>query len=152
MVGEKEVDPKSADPEFSEPKPGVLRTLWPLKTIPRKLIIERDEKTTRIELQNRDTVRLFPELRAAESASLPYTSISRARVDGQFEGMKYFVGAGRGSSDGSGGGGNLRILPDGYSLVLILAGRECQVNCGVDHPHSPGGSGWAICSSGPDWS
>jgi hypothetical protein len=37
--------------------------------------------------------------------------------------MKYFVGTERGILDGPGGSTKLRILPDGNSLVLNLAGR-----------------------------
>jgi hypothetical protein len=37
--------------------------------------------------------------------------------------MKYFVGIERGRFDGAGGSSKLRILPEGNSLVLNLAGR-----------------------------
>ncbi len=82
------------------------------------------EKTIRMEVQSPDTVRWFLELRAKEGAALPYTKISKTRVDCQFEGMKYFVGTERGRFDGSGGSDKLGILPEGNTLVLKLAERE----------------------------
>ena len=79
--------------------------------VPETLVIEMDEKTIRMELQSPDSVEWFLELRAAKRASLPYTKISRTRVDCRFEGMKYFVGTERGSFDRSGGISKLRIIP-----------------------------------------
>jgi hypothetical protein len=75
-------------------------------------------------VQSPDALEWFLELRAAKRASLPYTKISRPRVDCRFEGLKYFVGTERGSFDGSRGGSKLRILPEGNRLVLNLAERE----------------------------
>jgi hypothetical protein len=84
----------------------------------------KDEKTIRMEPQSPDAVKWFLELRAAKRASLPYTKISRTRVDCLFEGMKYFVGSERGRFDEPGGSSKLRILSQGNSLVLNLAERE----------------------------
>jgi hypothetical protein len=124
LLGGKEVVLEGADPDFSERAPGVLRASWPLRNVPGTLVIEMDEKTIRMELQSPDAVEWFLELSAAERAALPYTKISRPRVDCRFEGMKYFVGTERGSFDGSGGISKLRIIPEGNSLVLNLAERE----------------------------
>jgi hypothetical protein len=67
---------------------------------------------------------VFPELPAAERAALPYTKISKPKVDCRFEGLKYFVGTEERSFDGSGGSSKLWILPEGNGRVLNLAVRE----------------------------
>ncbi len=77
-----------------------------------------------MDLQSHDSVKWFLELRAAKRDALPYTKISRTRVDCPFEGMNYFVGSERGRFDGSGGSCKLMILPVGNRLVLNMAERE----------------------------
>jgi hypothetical protein len=124
IVGGKEVLLEGADPEFSEPETGVLRASWPLKNIRGTLVIEMNEKSVRMEMQSPDSVGWFVELRAAKNAALPYTNISKTRVDCRFEGMNYFVGTDKGRFDGSVGDGILRIVPEGRRLVLNLAERK----------------------------
>ena len=124
IIGGKEVLMEGADPTFSEPEHGVLQVSWPLRNTSGTLVIQMDEKTVRMEMQSPDSVSWFLELRAAKRDALPYTKISRTRVDCRFEGMNYSVGAERGRFDGSAVGGSLRIVPGERSIVLNFAERK----------------------------
>ena len=121
VVDGNEVPLEGADPEFSEQKPGVLQVSWPLSNISGTLMIELDEKSIRMSVKSDREIKWYIELHAAKSARLPFTRISRKRIDCRFEGMDYFVSTERGTFARSGGDHSYRVLPEQDMLILNLA-------------------------------
>jgi len=123
VTGGKEVILEGLDPEFSEPKPGVLHISWPLKNVKGTLLIDLDEKRIRIELEHVSHQSWYIELYAAPHTSLPFTKIGDKVIDCQFKGMDYSFRADEGTFVRSGGDGIFRIVPERNLLILNLATR-----------------------------
>ncbi|TDX02109.1 hypothetical protein [Dinghuibacter silviterrae] len=105
---------KGGDPIVTSPEPGHLHIVWPLTTVPGKMIIDLDERRIRISC----TAPWFAELAASPKAALPFTSVTPNRVTASFEGFSYGVSATRGKfSEGS----VLRMTPENGVLELNTA-------------------------------
>ncbi len=124
LVDGKDAFLEGGDPEFSEPRSGVLGVSWPLKNVAGTMKIEMDETGLSMNLEGNKEAPWHLELVAADGAKLPFKMIRYNRINCEFQGTEYSVVCERGNFRGSGAKGGFQILPQAGGLKLNMAERN----------------------------
>ena len=111
-------------PKITNPNPGILHVVWPLKTFSGNLIIDMDEKQIKMNIEGNDTCSWFLDLTTSGNTILPFQKITSSRLDCQFEGMTYSVTAAKGIFSTPNDEVIFRIIPQNNALQLNLADKD----------------------------
>lgn len=114
------------DPIVTNPVPGKLRIIWPLKSDYGSLIIDMDEKQITMKIENGSPINWFLDLAVAGKAKLPFTTINRHRVDCNFQGMNYHITASNGYFAKAAADEVFKIYPEKSTLILNLSDAADQ--------------------------
>jgi hypothetical protein len=121
VVNGKESLLEGGDPTITNPTPGKLHISWPLKSVVGTLIIDVDEHQIEMRIEGNNSANWFLDLTTSDNAKLPFQKISSSRIDCQFEGMSYFIGAAKGSFEKPVEDIIFRIKPEKNTLRLNLS-------------------------------
>jgi hypothetical protein len=121
MAGGKEIALKGGDPVITSPRKGTLHIAWPLISIEGTLLIDLDESGIRLTLKGDKGTDWFMDLATADKVKLPFTKISRSKIDCNFQGFHYAVEASRGAFVSLDAGHGFKIYPENNQVILNLA-------------------------------
>ncbi|MEP7229857.1 MAG: hypothetical protein ABI691_06365 [Ginsengibacter sp.] len=121
IIDGKEVLLKGGDPIVTDSIAGKLHISWPSKSFEGTLVIDIDERQLKMKIEGSKSSKWFLDLTTAENVALPFKMINSSQVDCEFEGMKYFIKAEKGSFSKPGNDVVFRIMPEGNEVVLDLA-------------------------------
>ncbi len=114
---------KGGIPTITSPEKGELKIVWPLKSDNGAIIIEADEKTTKIHSDNPDT-EWFLELDVAKETDLPFQNITSQEIICKSQGKEYTIKALQGTFSKSDGPEVFKIIPDSGRIELDFSLRE----------------------------
>lgn len=120
IIGGKETLLDGNDPVFSEKGPGILQISWPLTNLRGTFVIKLDEKGISMELEGNND--WYLELGSAESAELPFKSISEKRVDCTFNGLDYHISALSGKFSKTGTA--FKVIPENGKISFGMSDRD----------------------------
>jgi hypothetical protein len=102
----------------SSPAPGQLHIAWPLTSSSGVFVIMMDETQIAMKLEGAASLDWFLDLTAADKAALPVKAIAPDRVDCQFKGLNYSLGAEQGTFSKPDGDAVFRITPRANAVIL----------------------------------
>ena len=119
LVDGEEILIKGEEPVVSDSAPGLLKILWPIKSVEGTLEIEINEHEMQFKMQgNPKALTWYFDMSTAHNATLPFLKIEPKNINCQFEGMNYSVAITHGSFAQS--GNSFRIEPEWDTIVLKL--------------------------------
>ncbi|HPN36630.1 MAG TPA: hypothetical protein PK843_19170 [bacterium] len=121
VVDGKEGPLTGGDPAITSVRKGTLHIVWPLKSIEGTFIMDLNEREMKMSLNSEKEVNWFLELAIAEKKKLPFTNITRGKIDCQFEGFNYAVKAAKGAFAAVSAESGFRIYPRHNGIGLRLA-------------------------------
>lgn len=121
MTDGKESVLTGGNPKITSTSKGTLHIAWPLKSIEGTLLIDMNEQEIKMTLKSEKAADWFLDLATADKIALPFTKISRNKIDCQFEGFNYAVKALRGAFASLDGKPGFRIYPEKYEVILNLS-------------------------------
>jgi hypothetical protein len=108
------------DPIFSDAEKGKLLISWPLKGYSGSIQITLDEKTFSIRYLGNEKLDWFLDLSVVKGMKLPFTTISKNRVDASFENMSYSISANKGVFHKEDGANVFKIVPQENQINLLM--------------------------------
>ena len=121
IVNGKEIFMEGGNPMINDSIRGELHIVWPLKSMPGKLIIDIDEKQIAMKIEGEKSNNWLLDLTTADSVKLPFKKINSSHVDCEFEGMNYFIKATKGTFSTVDAKKIFRITPQNNSIILNFA-------------------------------
>ena len=121
VVEGKEVLLEGSDPTITSPSTGKLTVVWPLKNTQGTIIMEIDERKTKIYIKGNDSLNWFVDLTTAANKNLPFLKIGSDKIDCKFEGMKYSVNLENGIFSKPNESTVFRISAKNNSIILNLS-------------------------------
>lgn len=124
IINGKETLLEGGNPVITNPVKGKLHISWALKDGAGTLLIDMDEREMKVKLEGGKPINWYLDLGAADNAKLPFTKITTAKVDCNFERMNYFIAALKGSFIKTNGSGIFRITPQENRIVLNFSNTK----------------------------
>ena len=121
MSDGKEIAVTGGDPVITSPRKGNLHIEWPLKSIEGTLLIDMNEGEFSMILKSEKNADWFMELGTADKKVLPFTKISRRKIDCESEGFNYSVKASKGTFASYDSRPGFKIYPKNNQVVLKLS-------------------------------
>jgi len=117
----KEIVLTGGDPVITSPRKGDLHIEWPLESIEGTLLIDMNEGEFSMILKSEKNADWFMELGTADKKVLPFTKISRRKIDCESEGFNYSVKASKGTFASYDSRPGFKIYPKNNQVVLKLS-------------------------------
>ena len=120
LVNGKEIFLEGGAPVVTNPTPGSLHIVWPLKNIEGNFIFDLNEQLIIMSMEGQKSLRWFLDLTTYENAVLPFQKISSTRINGKFEQFNYSVIASKGLFSIPSDSVIFRITPQNNFIILDL--------------------------------
>jgi len=124
IINGKESLLEGGDPKETNPSPGKLHIVWPLKSTKGVLTMDIDEQQIAMKIDGNNSLDWFLDLTTSERATLPFQKLIPSRIDCQFEGMNYSITTTKGFFSKPGNGVVFRITPEKNTLILNLVEKN----------------------------
>ncbi len=119
IIDGKDVLLKGENVEVSKTANGDLHITWQLQTVPRKFIIDCNERNFTIRLEDASDLNWYLDFTTAGNAQLPFTNIQSKNIACVFEGFRYNIIAGEGTFAGT-DNTSFKIHPVNNTISLQL--------------------------------
>lgn len=123
-VNGKEILLEGENPKVTNPVPGTLHIVWPLKSVDGNLIVDLDEQQILMTVESKKSLNWFLDLTTKEGADLPFLEVNSSQVDCRFDGMDYSVFATKGTFSKPDDHLVFRVSPQKNIIALNLAGQN----------------------------